>query len=189
MNSFDIVTEQCAVAQEGSTRDTLEAMQGDKFNSAIRLMKRGKQNRDANSFKEAKSLLKSVRYEISHTRTWPISWAIANSIFGTLYAWGTMQDSIHEDVLYNNKSNEAQMHIYAKLFLNIFSFIPGLGEITSLLEDIRTLYVFFKNKASNRKEPGKIFNRISALMIRVVDLYIESCDLYIADIEDNVDFE
>lgn len=152
-------------------------------------MKRGKQNRDANSFKEAKALLKRVRYEISHTRTWPLSWATANSIFGTLYAWGTMQDSIHEDVLYNNKSNEAQMQIYAKYSLISFRLFPVSEKITSLLENIRNLYIFFKNKASNRKEPDKTFNRISALMIRVVDLYIESHDLYIVDIEDNVDFE
>lgn len=188
MNSFDIVTEQCMAAQEGSTRDTLNVMRGDTFKTAIRLMKRGKQNRSVEDFKEAKALLKKARSEIAHTRTWPLSWFIANTIFGVLYAYGTMSDSIHTDVLYNNKANEAKMQVAAKTFLSIIGIAPGIGQAADIVDGVMSIYVFVKNKLTNLNEPGKFFNKISALMIRVVDLYIESCDLFIDDIEAGVDF-
>lgn len=138
-------------AQEGSTRDTLNVMRGDTFKTAIRLMKRGKQNRSVEDSKEAKTLLKKARSEIAHTRTWPLSWFIANTIFGVLYSYGTMSDSIHTDVLYNNKANEAKMQVAAKTFLSIIGIAPGIGQAADIVDGVMSIYVFVKKQTDQFK--------------------------------------
>ena len=60
------------------------------------------------------------------------------------------------------------------MFLSIIGIAPGIGHVASMFDDYMGIYVFVKNKLTKSNEPGKFFNRISALMIRVVDLYIES---------------
>lgn len=110
MTNFDMITEQCVIAQEGSTKDALNAMKSDNFKKAVSLMKQGKANNDASKFEEAKTLFAKVRKEISSTRTWPISGFVGNSIIGTFYSWNTESEAIDKSVLYPDAATKAKAH-------------------------------------------------------------------------------
>lgn len=183
MNNFDIVTEQCVVAQEGSTRDAIRAMKSNDFRKAIILMKAGKRTKDTSKFEEAKVLLKRVRKEISSTRTWPISWLIGNSLIGVVYSWSTTENAIDEDALYPDKAFVAKMNQYANAIAHIGNLIPGVDVATSAAQFILDISRFFSNKQHQPREAAKFFNRICALFIQIVDLYIDSCDKYMDDIK------
>lgn len=185
MNTFDSVTQRC-VAQEGSTKDALNAMKSDNFKEAIKLMKIGKVNKDISKFKKAKELLKSVRKEISSTHSWPISQFVGNSILGVVYAWNTTENAIDSDVLYPDKVSVARMNQYTDAVIYAIQAIPGIGEIARLASWISRMSRYFSNKDHNRKESAKYFNAVCSRMIQICDLYMDSCDKYISDIETGV---
>lgn len=183
MNNFDIVTEQCVAAQEGSTRDAIRAMKSNNFRKAIILMKAGKKTKDTSKFEEAKVLLKKVRKEISSTRTWPISWLIGNSLIGVVYAWSTTENAIDKDALYPDKTFVARMNQYANAVAHICDAIPGVNVVTSSAQFILDISRFFSNKQHQPREAAKFFNQVCARFIQIIDLYIDSCDKYMDDIE------
>ena len=183
MTNFDMITEQCIIAQEGSTKDALNAMKSDNFKKAVSLMKQGKANNDASKFEEAKTLFAKVRKEISSTRTWPISGFVGNSIIGTLYSWNTESEAIDKSVLYPDAATKAKAHQIVDAVATIVSSIPYVGMVGEIVRWSRHMVTYFTNKDNNKKEAGKYFNIVCARMIQIVDLYSKSCDMYIEDIK------
>lgn len=183
MTNFDMITEQCVIAQEGSTKDALNAMKSDNFKKAVSLMKQGKANNDASKFKEAKALFAKVRKEISSTRTWPISGFVGNSIIGTLYSWNTESEAIDKSVLYPDAATKAKAHQIVDAVATIVSSIPYVGMVGEVVRWGRHMITYFTNKDNNKKEAGKYFNVVCARMIQIVDLYSKSCDMYIEDLK------
>lgn len=183
MTNFDMITEQCVIAQEGSTKDALNAMKSDDFKKAVSLMKQGKEKNDASKFKEAKTLFAKVRKEISSTHTWPISNFVGNSIIGTLYSWHTESEAIDKSVLYPDAATKAKAHQIVDAVATLVSNLPVVGMAGGLVRWGRHLITYFTNKDNNKKEAGKYFNIVCARMIQIVDLYSKSCDMYIEDLK------
>lgn len=200
---FDDVSSRCDVVEEGSTVKAVQAVKSDKFKKAVSLMREGKQSNNISKFEEAKKLLQEVRTKISSTRTWPISYFVGNSIIGAAYSFATVKELSEDSVLYPDKQKQAKAKFYANNIISIANNLAGAGaiagvatrsqgmykgfsnilNITSAAQFVNSLHTFIKNKSSNPAEAGKWFNNVCAVLIRMVDLYIESCDLYIRDIE------
>lgn len=179
MNNFDIVTEQCVVAQEGSTKDAIEIMEGADFNKAISTMKdaiAAKNKADYKTaiklFSEARIDFRDVRKKISSLRTYPISMIIGNGVIGTIYAWSVRSKSIKPELLGVKKARDLKIltGAYDAIgnILTMFGFVgPQIGiHIGTAL----------RNKVKDNTQAAKYFNQVCARFIYIIDFYIDRCD-------------
>lgn len=182
MNSFDKVMEfvdsEYIVAEEGSTKQAIQAVTSEDFNKALSYMREGKKNEDPAPFKKAIPLFKKVRKTIADSRTYPVSAMIGNSVFGALYALATSKKLMFTGLLYKDDEITAKLNTIVDAVSQILGMIVPVANLPA---GALHLARFFENKSNENKQAGKYFNIVCARMIQFVDLYVSSCEKYIED--------
>lgn len=192
MNSFDKIMEsidsEYMIAEEGSTKDAVQALNSEDFDKALSLMREGKKNKDPKCFRKAISLLKKVRKTISSTRTYPISFLVGNSIGGMLYALSTSKKVIATGLLYKDDETTAKLNTIIDAVTSIIGTVlpvsnKGIAVLraSNMISNAAQISRFIENKRNEPTQPAKFMNNVCARMIQFVDLYISSCEKYIAD--------
>lgn len=179
MNNFDIVTEQCVVAQEGSTKDAIEIMEGADFSKAIDTMKEAiaaKNKADYKTaiklFSEARIDFRDVRKKISSLRTYPISWIVGNNVIGTIYAWSTRAKSIKPELLGVKKARDLE---FLTGTYDVIAHILSLFGVVGLRSGMH-FGTALRNKVKDNTQAAKYFNQVCARFIYIIDFYIDRCD-------------